>query len=67
MRYQKGVPMSATLRSRSELYIQRAGKTLDSKYRWILVVDQAYGKEGETVLDSREPKTRRLPFDIEEV
>ncbi|KAF8343532.1 hypothetical protein F5887DRAFT_971991, partial [Amanita rubescens] len=43
---------------------QEGGK--DSKYRWVLIIDQAYGKDGETVLKSRDPPSR-LPFDIEEV
>ena len=36
----------------------------DSEYRWILIVDQAYGRDGETALKSREPPSR-LPFDSE--
>jgi hypothetical protein len=37
-----------------------------SKCRWILIVDQAYGKDGEMVLKSRASPSR-LPFDIEVV
>ncbi|KAF8343534.1 hypothetical protein F5887DRAFT_918363 [Amanita rubescens] len=38
----------------------------DGKYCWILIIDQAYGKDGETILSSRDPPSR-LPFNIEEV
>jgi len=38
----------------------------DGKYRWVLIVDRAYGKDGETVLKSRD-LPGRLPFDTEEV
>ncbi|KAF8343530.1 hypothetical protein F5887DRAFT_1075649 [Amanita rubescens] len=38
----------------------------DSKYRWVLIIDQAYGKDGEMVQKSRDPPSR-LPFDIGEV
>ena len=40
----------------------------DGKYRCVLIIDQAYGRLGETVLESRDPPTEsQLPFDIEVV
>lgn len=38
----------------------------DSNYRWVLIIDEARGKDGKTILNSRESPTNRLPFDIEE-